>query len=615
MAGIIYLGLFVPLLSFILLLFSSFHIGRKTVSWIGCGSILISFLCFLWCLYFESLPREFLLFQWIPVEGIWADFSLYIDPISMLMTLIITGVGFLIHVYSVGYMEHDADFARFFACLNFFIFSMLLLVLAKNLLLLFVGWEGVGLASYLLIGFWYEREDAPVAAVKAFVVNRIGDLGFLLALIFTLHVFGTGNIIEITAKAKEIFASGSPIITMITLLFFLGAIGKSAQIPLHTWLPDAMAGPTPVSALIHAATMVTAGIYLIVRMHDLFLLSPLTMHVIGTTGALTGLYASLSALGQIDIKKVLAYSTISQLGLMFLACGAGSFYAAMFHLTTHAFIKALLFLSAGNILHAAHEVTDLNKMGDLSKKLPVTHWLFLIGVLALSGVPPLAAFFSKDFILEEEHILGWNILYYLGLAASILTGVYLIRAYYFAFLGSTRMEKTLFNQITESKMIMLIPIFVLGILTVIGGFLGYAVEGISPLESFLGAAGIRDIIHNSGNIFHTDTMVAIFGSLAGIFITWGYLSRSKEESTPYEILKKAFYFDEIYHAMIEIPIQQLSLFFNAFEGKVIEKMMFSTANFSLHTARALQYIQNGQIRSYVAWMTIGTGIALIYFVF
>jgi len=616
-----YIGLFLPLLSSLILMLSSFKIGRRTTGIIGCTSIFLSFVCFSLLLHAYNIewltPQHLTLFDWIPVKGIDADFTLYIDPLALVMTLIITGVGFLIHVYSVGYMEHDKDFARFFAYMNFFVFSMLLLVLAGHLLLLFVGWEGVGLASYFLIGFWYERPVAAAAAIKAFVVNRIGDLGLLLGLLLTFHLFGTGNIEEISKKATQMFAVGAPMMTLLTLLYFVGATGKSAQIPLQTWLPDAMAGPTPVSALIHAATMVTAGVYLVVRLHEIFILAPLTMDIIGIIGGVTALYASLCAVGQTDIKKVLAYSTVSQLGLMFLACGAGAFYAAIFHLTTHAFVKALLFLSAGNILHMAHEVTELEQMGGLAKKLPTTNWLFLIGVLALSGIPPLSAFFSKDFILEEEYLLGLTSLYYVGLCASILTGVYLTRAYYLAFQGQPRMERSLFDHLRDAPRVMLLPLFALAFLAIAGGSLGYAYGGISLLEDFLTGSGILDKIHNTGSLLTWETLVAVSGAFGGIIITWIACSRlSAPYDSSWKVLRKAFYIDEIYYMVFVLPLRGLATWIVAFfEPKVVDRIATIPADTTEATSITLQRTQSGQIRSYAAWMVIGTVVSLIYLVF
>ncbi len=552
------------------------------------------------------------------VKGINADFSLTIDPLSILMTLIITGVGFLIHVYSIGYMDHDEDYNRFFACMNFFIFSMLLLVLASHLLVLFVGWEGVGLASYLLIGFWYQRPAAAKAAKKAFVVNRIGDLGLLLGLLLTFQLFGTGNIAEISQMAPQLYSVGAPLMILVTLLYFIGATGKSAQIPLHTWLPDAMEGPTPVSALIHAATMVTAGVYLVVRMHALFMLAPPTLHLVGAVGGITSLFAALCAIGQTDLKRVLAYSTISQLGLMFLACGIGAFYAAMFHLTTHAFVKALLFLSAGNVVHMMHGNTQMETMGGLSKFFVKTHWLFLLGVLALSGIPPLSAFFSKDLILEQEHLAGFDTLFVIGLATSLLTGFYLTRAYCLTFLGRQRSEKESDKHLYEAPNVMLVPVFILGLLSFGGGFLGFAFGKHAELECFLETVGVSLAKVEEGNTFlyTPETLFSIIGAMAAITISaFIYIGEPGRVKNPVPYLKNSFYIDELYQIFLVKPLRQLSrMITSVFEPKVFEGIIKGVTASVQGIAARTQHLQSGQIRSYASWMVLGIVAVLIYFV-
>lgn len=623
MLNLIYLGLFLPLLGFLILMAFSSKITRPLTNFIGCTTIFISFLCFSSFLFVYSHsamdPIDFVLYNWIPVHTIHADFSLHIDPLALLMTLIITGVGFLIHYYSMGYMEHDEDFARFFACMNFFVFAMLLLVLAGNLLLLFVGWEGVGLASYLLIGYYYHRPVAAYAATKAFVVNRIGDLGLLLGLLLTFHTFGTSDISEINQRVAEKFAMGAPVLTVLTLLYFIGATGKSAQIPLHVWLPDAMEGPTPVSALIHAATMVTAGVYLVVRMHPVFHLAPMTLQIIGVVGAATALFASICALGQIDLKRVLAYSTVSQLGLMFLACGAGAFYSAMFHLTTHAFMKALLFLSAGNVIHMMQGITDMNKMGDLAKKFPKTHWLFLIGVLAMSGIPPLAAFFSKDLILDQEYLSGYEVLFYIGLIASILTAFYLTRAYCLTFFGHPHLERKILNAIKEAPRVMLIPVTLLAVLSIIGGFLGFAFVGTPILERFLNQLGITpaEWTLSHGPILTPETILSIVGGVLGIAVAaFVYVKHPDQVGSTFRILKKAFYIDELYDILFVRPLKALARFISdILEPKVFDASIRHTVNITQRVAIGLQQFQSGQIRSSVAWMVVGMVLLIALFVF
>lgn len=616
MAFVTCFALFLPLVSFLILLAMGKMIGRRLAGVIACTSIFISFACFTGLLIVYASqnmpPLHLFLYHWIPVDQINADFTLCLDQLSILMTLIITGVGFLIHVYSIGYMDHEEDYARYFACMNFFVFAMLLLVLAGNLLLLFVGWEGVGLASYLLIGFWYSRPKAAQAATKAFVVNRIGDLGFLIGLLLMFSLFGTGDIAEISARAGKEFSAGAPIMTLLTVLFFIGAIGKSAQLPLHTWLPDAMEGPTPVSALIHAATMVTAGVYLVVRMHTVFILAPETLQIIGIIGAATTLFAALCASGQTDLKRVLAYSTVSQLGLMFIACGVGAFYPAMFHLTMHAFVKALLFLSAGNVVHMMHGATEMAQMGGLAKIFKKTHWLFLIGVLSMSGVPPLAAFFSKDLILEEEYLAGLNVLFYVALAASVLTGFYLMRAYCLAFTGQLRLKD---ETVKEAPPVMLRPVALLAFLSIAGGFLGCCKTPI--LESFLAKADVSFSHESLGFVFTPETWLSIAVSLIGVGVSAAiYIKYADQLGSPLAFLRKSFYVDEIYQGVIVSPLKAFSrLITDGFEPKFFDGSIRTAARAAQKAAGWLQKFQSGQIRSYVAWIVIGMVLLIVYLVF
>lgn len=610
---IICLGLFLPLLGFLLISSLSFYLNRKTTAFIACSTILFSFLFFGIFLLKGHYPTEEIIYRWIPVVGIDAHFSLVLDTLSLLMSLIITGIGFIIHLYSIGYMDHEEDYSRYFACLNFFIFSMLLLVLSADLILFFVGWEGVGLASYLLIGFWYQKNSAASAATKAFVVNRIGDWGLLIGILLILKTTGNSNIEEILEKAKIYFAIGAPIISIITFLLFWGACGKSAQFPLHVWLPDAMEGPTPVSALIHAATMVTAGVYLIVRLEGLFLLSPMTMIIICTIGALTSLFAALSAMGQTDLKRVLAYSTMSQLGLMFVSCGIGAFYAAMFHLMTHAFIKALLFLSAGNIIHMLNGVTQMNEMGGLKKDLPKTNLLFLIGVIAMAGVPPFAAFFSKELIIEEEYLVHANLLFYGTWIISILTGYYLMRAYILTFYGEKKYSKPVF----EAPNIMWMPLILLALLSLFGGAIGVSFNNISSLERFLDESDVITSLTHSQTTFHF-SIVTFLSAVAiglGLFLAI-YLFRTQSNlifHPPY-ILKKSFYIDKIYQYVVVSPLKKISSFIVLYTEPFFEKMMGQTANGMQTIGKKFQVMQSGQIRSYGAWMAIGTAFLLLYLV-
>ena len=616
---LICIGLFCPLASFLIAVALSGKISRALTGWLACGAVFISFLCFLSLLYLYTengwSAQTVKLFRWIDFGPIKADFTLLLDPLSLVMTLIVSGVGFLIHVYSNGYMEDDESYPRFFAFLNFFIFAMLLLVLSENLLLLFAGWEGVGLASYLLIGFWFQKPAAAQAATKAFVINRIGDLGFLLGILLTFYIFGTSSITEVSEKVQRGFPTGAPLITLIGLLYFMGATGKSAQLPLHSWLPDAMEGPTPVSALIHAATMVTAGVYLVVRMHYLFILAPEILHLIGIIGGLTALFAALSALGQTDLKRVLAYSTLSQLGLMFVACGIGAFYAAIFHLTTHAFIKALLFLSAGNVLHMLHGTTEMSQMGGLWQKLPKTGFCFLIGVLALSGIPPLAAFFSKDLILEQEYLADEKVLFWIAFIASILTAVYMTRAFWLTFMGKPAPHQQ--NELHEAPPIMLVPIAILALLSFIGGVLGIAFGQFPELESFLGQIGITLAIREPGNsfLFSPETWISVFfGSLAVAATAFTYYRYAEKLAKPLAFLRKAFYLDEIYEMLIVNPLRILAKFLkNITEPWIFDGTIKCAVLGTQKAAMGLQKIQSGLIRSYVAWMLIGAVMLFILF--
>ncbi|MBS4167686.1 NADH-quinone oxidoreductase subunit L [Parachlamydia sp. AcF125] len=616
----ILIGLFLPLVGFFVLMCSSGCVGRRLAGIIACTTLFISFFCFSSAVYHyvqtDLQPFNIELYRWISIEKVQADFSLHIDSISLLMTLIITGIGFLIHLYSIGYMEHDHDYARYFACLNLFVFAMLLLVLSANLLLLFMGWEGVGVASYLLIGFWYESPPAAAAAKKAFVVNRIGDLGLLLGLLLTFYLFGTSDVTAISNRVSQGFLVGAPLLSVLTLLYFVGAIGKSAQLPLHVWLPDAMEGPTPVSALIHAATMVTAGVYLVVRLRHVFLATPDTLHLVGYVGATTALFAALCALAQHDLKRVLAYSTVSQLGYMFLACGTGAFYAALFHLTTHAFVKALLFLSAGNVVHRMQGSTDMRKMGGLYKVLPKTDLFFLIGVLALSGIPPLSAFFSKDLILEKGYLSGFKKLFYVGWLTSLLTAFYLTRAYVLAFRGKMSVEAKALKTIKEAPAVMIWPVALLALLSIFGGFLGFGVGEPALLEHFLAGhdpSMEEEVLHT--NLFRSfETWLSIIGGILSVgAAVFAYTRYSEQLKKTLPLFNKAFYVDTLYERSLVRPLKVLAQSTTRFfEPLVFGGSIKILSGGVQRGAGYLQKIQSGQIRSYVAWMVIGIVILVFY---
>jgi len=617
---LIALALFFPLAGFLGLMAFEKIVSRGWAGIVACSTIFVSFISFLIVLFIYLKggmeAQSFTLFTLIPLERIHADFTLRLDSLSLLMALIISGIGFLIHLYSLGYMEREEDLPRYFACLNFFIFCMLLLVWAGHLLVLFIGWEGVGVASYLLIGFWSARPAAAQAATKAFIMNRIGDLAFLLGLILTYTVFGTGDIVEISQRAGEPFMVGAPVMTILTLLYFIGATGKSAQLPLYSWLPDAMEGPTPVSALIHAATMVTAGVYLIVRLHALFLLAPITLQIMGVVGGGTALFAALCALGQTDLKRVLAFSTVSQLGLMFLACGAGAFYSAMFHLTTHAFVKALLFLSAGNVVHMMHGTTEMEKMGGLSTLFRKTDRFFLVGVLALSGIPPFAAFFSKDLILEQEFLAGYETLFYIGLASSLLTGVYMTRAYCLTFRGALRLETDQLKTVKEAPLVMLIPVALLALLAIGGGALGYSFDSQPLLENFLREIGVNPIEEElrSGFLLTPETWLAMGGAFLGVGVTALVYTRYPDRlRAPFPLLKHQFYMNELYDDAFVKPLKAISRgIVHYLEPKVLKGLIKGIVQGVQRVAHQLQQWQTGQIRSYMAWMVIGSAFVLAY---
>ena len=435
-----------PLLGFLANGFFGRRVGKSVVVKVGCGSVGLSLLASIRAVWdLLGLPPEArhveqVVAPWIGVGSFRADWGLLLDPLSAVMILVVSGVGFLIHVYAVGYMDDDPDFPRFFTYLNLFTFAMLMLVLANNYLLLYVFWEAVGLCSYLLIGFWFERPAAAQAGKKAFIVNRVGDFGFGLGVMLLWTALGTLRYADAFAAAPTRLAAGGGLVTAITLLLFMGATGKSAQIPLYVWLPDAMEGPTPVSALIHAATMVTAGVYMVARSAPLFGMAPLSMTVVAWTGGLTAVFAASIALVQTDIKRVIAYSTISQLGYMFVGCGVGAYAAAIFHLITHAFFKALLFLGAGSVIHGLSGEQDLRKMGGLRRRMPITAWTFLVAALANAGIFPLAGFWSKDEILYGAFAGGHVGVWALGAGGAFLTGFYMLRCYYLAFEGSPRTD-------------------------------------------------------------------------------------------------------------------------------------------------------------------------------
>lgn len=549
------------------------------------------------------------IFNWFSIGPVSFSFSLYFDQLSILLTSIVTGVGCLIHLYSVGYMKDDDEMVRFFGYLNLFSFFMLILVLSDSFLGTFVGWEGVGLCSYLLIGFWYKTKEYHEAAKKAFLMNRIGDIGFVMALFYMLSVFGTSTYSAIFAQASFI-GHDSLIITVITLLLFIGVTGKSAQIPLYTWLPDAMAGPTPVSALIHAATMVIAGIYLIARAHVLFAAAPITLAVIVVTGALTALVAALIAIGQTDIKKVLAYSTVSQLGFMVVTLGMGGWVIALFHMATHAFFKALLFLGSGNVIHALDGEQNVYKMGGLRKALPFTSSVFLIGVLAISGLPPLSGFFSKDAILALSAHYSWWLFGFL-VSVAVLTAFYMLRLYFLVFEGKLRSDA----HPHEASWEMQVPLAILAFLAVVGGALNLPFEWGHHLTSFLSVV----FAHLNGASESESPQLALYmlsGTLVLLpIVAFGAKKYSElqvnrvSENRPTPLIPnfvfRLFYVDEIYTFVFVKPYYVLAKAFDRFlEPFVIDGAIKGISYVSNKLGNITRRFQTGNIGTYILIMTL-----------
>jgi len=565
--------------------------------------------------YVETCPHP-----WISVGSLQINYSLALDQLSFVMLLVVTGVGFLIHVYSVGYMHDDPGYARYFSYLNLFLFFMTTLVLAGNVLLMFVGWEGVGLASYLLIGFWFQKKSAADAGKKALIVNRIGDFGFLIGIFLLLANFGTLTFSEISARLALMPEWTGGVLTVICICLLIGATGKSAQLPLYVWLPDAMEGPTPVSALIHAATMVTAGVYMIARMHFLFDRSPYALGVVAIVGAATALFAATMGLAQTDIKRVLAYSTISQLGYMFLACGVAAYSAAIFHLMTHAFFKALLFLGAGSVIHAMHGEQDMTMMGGLRKKLPITFWTMTAAVFAIAGFPPFAGFFSKDAILSAAFQQGYfgKALWFVGLLTALLTSIYMFRLWYMTFFGETRLMHA---EPHESPASMTVPLIILGILSVCGGWIGFG-EGLGRFGSFLEpATGLREAAPG-GHLELWLSVVAVLVALEGLLIADKYYRRKPERPAQianampgvYKLIANKYYVDELYGALFVRPLLAISKYLLSWVIDIgilggAAWLLGGTAQFG---GAILQRWQSGNLRSYAAWLAAGAAAVLIF---
>jgi NADH-quinone oxidoreductase subunit L len=589
-------------------------IGQKA-HWVAVPALFASFLasCFVFARVWNGETWTGDLFPWVIAGPFKTAVTAQVDQLSAVMLLVVTGVGFLIHLYSAGYMHGDPGYARFFTYLNLFVFSMVMLVLAGNFLILYVFWEAVGLCSYLLIGFWYEKKSASDAGKKAFIVNRVGDFGFGLGIMLIWVTFGTLNYGEVFAKADA--SVGVNTYLAIALLLFMGACGKSAQLPLFTWLPDAMEGPTPVSALIHAATMVTAGVYMVARCHKLFEMAPQSLEVVAWVGALTALFAATIGLVQTDIKRVLAYSTISQLGYMFVGVGVGAYAAGIFHLVTHAFFKALLFLGAGSVIHGLSGEQDLRKMGGLAPRMMTTTVTFLIGAFGLSGVPPLAGFFSKDEILasafHEHKYLLWALL----VVGAFMTAFYTFRLVFLAFFGGPRMPKEVAHHIHESPPVMTVPLVVLAVLTVVAGL----VVGIPSSQGTAFARFLSPVLplgeaeHSAGVAFSLLVLSAVV-AIAGVALAWFVYGRAPVRAASigvarnpvHKLLLEKYYVDELYDALFVRPIYHLSVWLaRVFDPKVIDGGVNGVASLMTGWARGLRRVQTGFVMNYALAILLG----------
>lgn len=643
MIDLIYLTVLLPFLGFLINgIFGSRIKNEKIIGIIGSGTIGIAFLitagAFIQTLGLPEESRKSIvpLFTWLNVGGLKVSFAYQVDQLSLLMSLIVTGVGFLIHIYSIGYMHGDKGFWRFFAYLNLFIFAMMNLVLGDNFVLLFLGWEGVGLCSYLLIGFWYDRKfekgTTGDAAKKAFVVNRIGDFGFLLGMFLIYLTFGSLNFTDVFARAA-VFNVDPVIFNFIAIFLFIGATGKSAQIPLFVWLPDAMAGPTPVSALIHAATMVTAGVYMVARCSIIFASAPAILTVIAIVGALTAVFAASIGLVQNDIKKVLAYSTVSQLGYMFLGLGVGAFSAGLFHVMTHAFFKALLFLGAGSVIHAMHSRQDIQQYGGLKKYMPQTYLTFLIAALAISGIPPLSGFFSKDEILWSVYSNGYIVLWVVGVFTSMMTAFYMFRLYILTFEGKERFGHDIHPH--ESPKVMTIPLMILAFLSVVGGFIGipavFSGEQGNLFHHWLTPV-FKDAtfkLSQYGTHSHLEEIilmsVTVIGAVISIYFAWRiYLQNPKIADNiagklkgGYRLLLNKYYVDEAYDAAIVNPIVKGSdsFLWRITDAKLIDGIVNGSASIIDKVSASIRKIQTGVAQLYAVVMMLGIVAALFWIIF
>jgi NADH-quinone oxidoreductase subunit L len=596
-------------------------VGRKA-HWVSVPALFASFVtaCLVFARVWNGETWTGDLFTWVVAGTFKTAVTAQVDQLSAVMLLVVTGVGFLIHVYSAGYMHGDPGYARFFTYLNMFVFSMVMLVLAGNFLVLYVFWEAVGLCSYLLIGFWYEKKAAADAGKKAFIVNRVGDFGFGLGIMLIWVTFGTLNYAEVFAKADASVSTN--VYLAIALLLFMGACGKSAQLPLFTWLPDAMEGPTPVSALIHAATMVTAGVYMVARCHKLFEMAPQSLEIVAWVGGLTAVFAATIGLVQTDIKRVLAYSTISQLGYMFVGVGVGAYAAGIFHLVTHAFFKALLFLGAGSVIHGLGGEQDLRKMGGIAPRMMTTTVTFLIGAFGLAGVPPLAGFFSKDEILasvfHEHHYVLWVLL----IVGAFMTAFYTFRLVFLAFFGAPRMSKEVAHHIHESPPSMTVPLIILAIATTVAGLaFGIPSSHGTAFARFLAPVlPLGEGEHGAGIAF-TLLLLSAVVAIAGVALAWYVYGRSPVRAASigvarnplHKLLLEKYYVDEIYDVLFVRPIYRLSLWLaRVFDPRVIDGLVNGTAIAMTAWARGLRQVQTGYVMNYALGILLGAVAVVAY---
>lgn len=604
---------------------------RSLVAVIACGtaslSLLLSLMAFIRLLQMPAEGRALRasLGSWIASGDFSVSFGFLFDPLSAVMALVVCGVGLLIHIYSIGYMGEDRDYHRFFALLNLFLAEMLVLVLADNYLMLFVGWEGVGLCSYLLIGFWFERPAAAAAGTKAFLVNRIGDSAIVVGLIWMILLFGSLDFQTVLGDAPNVLVYGSVTVSLLTLLLFIGATGKSAQLPLYVWLPDAMEGPTPVSALIHAATMVTAGVYLVARSAPLFQLAPVSLEIMAWVGGLTALYAASIAMVQTDIKRIIAYSTISQLGYMFLGLGVGAYAAGIFHLMTHAFFKALLFLSAGSVIHALAGEQDIRKMGGLRQSLRVTAGSFLVGALANAGIAPFAGFWSKDEILSAAYGSGHQLLWVIGALTAAGTGFYMFRLYFLAFEGKSRLDAHTLGHVHEAPWSMRLPLVLLALGSATVGFVGVP-PGSGLLQRFLESV-FPASAHEASAEPSSEAVLAVAAlviAVGGIVLAFRYYLRDPAGSealaarypTFYRILLRKYWVDELYDAAVIRPIVgSARAISESFDTRMIDGSVNGVAALTMRAAGLLRRCQTGQVPAYILSILVGAVVVLGYLAF